>query len=100
MDDRVKRQINDIAEQSERYAKFPTLFSTEDGKEVFQQIMELGEVHLPYINNGQETNVNTLIAKESIRSFCLNLLTLADKDPQKIIQDAVDRVNRIKGHKQ
>lgn len=94
----VERTAKDTAEQASRYAKFEPLFASEDGQEVLAQIMELGSVHLPTIYPDTPIDTNQLIAKEAVRSFCVNLCMMAKKDPAKIIEDATRRINRLRGH--
>lgn len=102
VNERIEREVRDISEQAKRNARFKELFSSEDGQEVFQQIMEMGGVHLPQIpnpNSVSEIDANTMIGREFIRSFCMNLMIMAGKDPKKVMQDAADRINRLRGHK-
>lgn len=100
LSERQRQQIVDESKQTERYVKMINLFSTPEGGEVFQQIMELGRVHLPNIQYGMPVPPESeLVANEAIRSFCIQLANIANKDVQQLMQKSIERINRIKGEK-
>lgn len=89
VNDRLASEIADIEDQAQRKALYSSVFATDEGKKVLQDICEVAGMHTSHTGN--------LDRSEGRRELALEILHLAKADPQRIIEDSINRINRLKG---